>query len=426
MALPSPVGDTDTTPSPPDTPTSMPKIDGLQLPTHTTEASTYIPPPMDEEEMEELSDIILPSLPLQGGQKTMVLHPTPPTLPFSPSVPETSEEEDLHTELEVTETNRSIVCVHAPSAQNTTPYFTPTPEGGFPSIHLLHAASSFDYIDQAIINAWIQVGGPKFLVRIFDYDGKDHENMNAVITQRIRNTVAEIMNTHNLGPINVRVTSPSPTNGKDAKEFPKTFLVFDIPTEVMDMVIHQRIWSSQEIMIEARPFISHELPTTFFCLNGFTTTNENSVRKAIYNTWTSPQILENIVVILEKSEIPLDRCYDAAMYLCDSISVKFVDYKGQKAISLPCFNIYAKCPSNRPKIWTSLGATLMTIHYPTPLDGKGISIPFTTCSLCHSIGHPNGLCRFPDLPLWNGPKHKNKSAKYTPKVWGKVKDARRV
>ncbi|KAG1841303.1 hypothetical protein DFJ58DRAFT_732477 [Suillus subalutaceus] len=399
MAPPPPVGDTDTTPSPPDTPTPTPKMTACSYPpTPQNRLPTSLPHWTKKKWKNSPISSFLPSLPPpHGGQRTMLSHPTPPPLPFSPSAPETSEEEDLH----------PLFVSTPPPHQTPCPTLPPTPEGGFPIIHLSHAASPFDHIDHEIINAWIQVGDPKFLVRVFDYDGKDHENMNTVITQCIRNSIAEIVKTHNLGPINVRVAPPPP------------------PT-VMNMIIHQCIWSSQEITIEAHPFISRELPTTFFCLNGFTTTNENCVRKAVYDTWTSPQVLGNIVVILEKSEIPLDRCYDAAMYLCDSISVEFIDYKGPKAISLPHFNIYAKCPSNRPKIWTNLGATLMTIHYPTPLDGKGIAIPFTTCSLCHAIGHPTGLCKFPDLPLWNGPKHKNKSAKYTPKVRGKGKDACRV
>ncbi|KAG1834630.1 hypothetical protein DFJ58DRAFT_735797 [Suillus subalutaceus] len=115
----------------------------------------------------------LPSPPPSWRTENNVITPYPPPLPFSPSAPETSEEEDLRAQLEVAETNRSIIRVHAPSAPNTMPYFTPTPEGGFPIIHLSHAASPFDHIDHEIINAWIQVGDPKFLVRVFDYDGKD-------------------------------------------------------------------------------------------------------------------------------------------------------------------------------------------------------------------------------------------------------------
>ncbi|KAG1718497.1 hypothetical protein EDB19DRAFT_1920496 [Suillus lakei] len=202
---------------------------------------------------------------------------------------------------------------------------------------------------------------------------------------------------------------------KNTKDFPKSFLIFNIPTEVANMILHQRIWSIPEITIEARPFLSHELPTSFLCLNSFTTSNPETVARAIHDMWTSPETLGKIVKTLEKSEIPLDRCYDATMYLCDSISVEFIDYKVAKAISLLRFNIFATCPSNQPKTWTSLHTKLMTIHYPTPLDGTGITIPFTACSLCHSIGHPNGLCKHPDIPSWNGPKHKNKATKNSPK-----------
>lgn len=416
-------GDTDPTPSPPDTPTPTPRREGIPLPASTIDLNAQTRPlsSTPSEGMEDLPDITIPYLPSPVKNSLPPPPPNnqPPPLPFSPLALETSEEDGLRAQLEVAETNRTIVRNTAPTVTNSPQRFTPSPEGGFPPIHLAHAAHLLDFVSSNTINAWLNVTGPKFLVRVFDYDGKDYETMNAILTQRIRNVISEIMSTHKLEPINPRVAPPSPMEGKNTKDFPKAFLVFDIPTEVANMVVHQRVWSSHEITIEARPFLSHELPTSFICLNGFTTANPDIIAGAVRDKWTSPEILGKIVEILEKSEIPLERCYDAAMYLCDSISVEFIDYKVAKAISLPRFNIFATCPSNQPKTWTSLRVKLMTIHYPTPLDGTGIAIPFTTCTLCHSIGHPNGLCKYPDIPSWNGPKHKNKTTKSTPKSRGK-------
>ncbi|KAG1726453.1 hypothetical protein EDD22DRAFT_853543 [Suillus occidentalis] len=411
--------DQDKTPSPPDTPTPTPRIDGIPLPSSLSPPNAKRRPlTPSSDEMEDLPDIRVP----YSSSPESISSPPPrknPPLPFSPITIETSDEDGLRAQLEVAETNRTIVRNIAPTTTNNPQRFTPTPNGGFPAIHLPHAAALLDFMSPSTINAWLAVGGSKFLVRVFDYNGKEHETMNAILTQHIRNVVAEIMNEHNLGPVNPRVAPPSPTNGKNVKDFPKSFLVFDIPTEVTNMLVHQRIWSTPEITIEARPFLSHDLPTSFLCLNGFTTSDPGTVTRAVRDAWTAPETLGQIVGILEKSEIPLDRIYDAATYLCDSISVEFIDYKVAKAISLPCFNIFANCPSNQPKTWTSLRAKLMTIQYHTPLDGTGIAIPFTTCTLCHSIGHPNGLCKFPDTPSWNGPKHKNKVAKFSPKTRGK-------
>lgn len=173
--------------------------------------------------------------------------------------------------------------------------------------------------------------------------------MNVILTQCICNIVSEIMNDHNLGPVAPRVAPPSPTNRKNNKDFLKSFLVFDILTEVTNMIIHQCIWSTPEITIEARPFLSHDLPTSFLCLNCFTTSNPAIVVRAVHDVWMVPETLGQIVGILEKSEIPLDRIYNATTYLCDSNSVKFIDYKVAKAISLPCFNIFASCTSNQPR-----------------------------------------------------------------------------
>ncbi|KAG2351295.1 hypothetical protein BDR07DRAFT_1501953 [Suillus spraguei] len=324
--------------------------------------SESFPPPTHQMSDDELDNMLnttppapppLPGLPLQSTEFT-----TP--LPFSPPPIDTSDKEGLWAQLEVAKTNRSMVCLNAATTAEDMHHFTPAPKGGFPIIHFSHAAAPLDFVDNATINAWLQVQGPKFLVQVFDCDGKDHETMNASLTQCIRSTIIKIMNLHNFSQINV-----------------------------------------------------------------FTTSNPDLVTKSIRDMWTSPKVLGDIVMILEKSKIPPDRIYDAALYLCDSIAVEFIDYKGAKSIPLPHFNIFAKCPSNNPRIWMNLHAILMTMHYPTPLDGNGIAIPFMMCSLCHSIGHPNNLCKFPDIPSWNGPKLKNKSEKCTPKARGKGKEVHR-
>ncbi|KAG1737362.1 hypothetical protein EDD22DRAFT_852182 [Suillus occidentalis] len=314
------------TPPPP-----TPRGEGIPLP-DTFRQPTIRKRPLtpSSDEMEDLPDIRIPYLSSPEKEPS----PPPPTrnppLPFAPIAIETSDKDGLRTQLEVAETMRMIARSIVPITTNNSLHFTPAPVGGFPAIHLPHCSSSSRLLTSL-----------KFLVRIFDYDGKEHETMNAVLTQRIRNLVSEIMNDHNLGPINPRVAPPSPSNGKNAKEFPKSFLVFDILMEVISMIIQQRVWSTPEITIEAHPFLSRDLPTSFMCLNGFTTSNPVIVANAVRDAWTAPETLGKIVEILEKSEIPLDRVYDAATYLCDLISVEFIDYKAAKAISLPRFNIFA-------------------------------------------------------------------------------------
>jgi hypothetical protein len=40
-----------------------------------------------------------------------------------------------------------------------------------------------------------------------------------------------------------------------------------------------------------------------------------------------------------------------------------------------------------------------------PLDGTGKAGPMRHCQICHYITHPRGLCPFPKLNGWMGPKH---------------------
>ncbi|KAG2737375.1 hypothetical protein P692DRAFT_20883618 [Suillus brevipes Sb2] len=188
--------------SPPDTPTPTPRGEGTPLPdTYRQQTVRKRPLTPSSDEMEDLPDIRIPYL----SSPVRDPPPPPPTrnppLPFAPITTETSDEDGLRAQLEVAETMRTIARSIAPTTTINSQRFTPAPEGGFPVIHLPHAAALLDYVHPSTINAWLAVANPKFLVRVFDYDGKEHETMNAILTQRIRNLVAEIMSEHNLGPV---------------------------------------------------------------------------------------------------------------------------------------------------------------------------------------------------------------------------------
>jgi hypothetical protein len=56
-------------------------------------------------------------------------------------------------------------------------------------------------------------------------------------------------------------------------------------------------------------------------------------------------------------------------------------------------------------LWVLLRNYLTGRTYATPLQGNGTTeIAPNNCGICHGIDHPRGLCAFPDLEDWNGPK----------------------
>ncbi|KAG1768937.1 hypothetical protein EV702DRAFT_1049913 [Suillus placidus] len=116
------------------------------------------PAPMEDDTMSDLL-VVTPSL--------------TPARTKPPATSQTSEEDLLRAHLAVAETNHSIIRSNGINSLTVIPHFTPIPIGGFPHIHLAHAAQLFDFQAAKVITAWLKVPHPKILVRVFDHDGKN-------------------------------------------------------------------------------------------------------------------------------------------------------------------------------------------------------------------------------------------------------------
>ena len=93
--------------------------------------------------------------------------------------------------------------------------------------------------------------------------------------------------------------------------------------------------------------------------------------------------------------------------LLASMSILRLDIKETGSTLHPHFNVYAGSTTfSSDKVWTKLRAYLFTAAYVSAIQGCATleNIPFH-CSSCHGVDHPRGLCPFPNLQGWNGPKH---------------------
>ncbi|KAJ8587402.1 hypothetical protein M405DRAFT_821591 [Rhizopogon salebrosus TDB-379] len=122
------------------------------------------------------------------------------------------------------------------------------------------------------------------------------------------------------------------------------------------------------------------------------------------------------------SEIKEEQVYRATQSLINSIHVELLDFKVSGGLSVPRFNIFALSPTRNAKAWTDLRSFLRILEYPTGLDGCGIAVALSPCPICHSIAHPRGLCPFPGIPLWNGPKAGNKNTSNVTRHKGRGKN----
>ncbi|KAG2121776.1 hypothetical protein BD769DRAFT_1671176 [Suillus cothurnatus] len=327
--------------------------------------------------------------------------PSPPP----PARVQTAEENSILAHLALAETNRLVLSQNGVNHRTVLPQFTPTPPGGFPLVHMAHSAQIFDHLDDKVLRAWFQVEHLKFMVRVFDLPAKEIAEKTAITAERIRASIAIIADyIHQESPL-VRVSPPQPKGGRGAKELPTGFLVHSVSEETRNLIVNQRIWSSSDITFEALPFNCTQPPELLFCLSEFTTSDPELVRKTVTDVWSHDAHRHDIDDIFSQCGFQDDELvYKATRDFIKSIRVELLDFKITGGLSAPRFNIFATSPTNDAKTWTNLRGYLHLLEYPTGLEGRGIAAALFPCQICHSLAHPRGLCPFPHIPQWNGPK----------------------
>lgn len=337
----------------------------------------------------------------------------------------TPEEQAILAHLALADMNRSVLSHNGTSQSTTLPQFTPVPNGGFPLVHMLHSAQIFDHLDNRVLLAWFQVEHPKFMVRVFDHSGKDVAERAAIIAERIRTTITTIAESihHTTPPI--RVSPPQPQGGKGAKGLPIGFLVHKVTNETKDLILHQRIWSTTDFTFEALPFNCAHPPELLFGLTGFTTLDVATVLQAVIETWSQEEHRDHIDNLFSNCGIPDEEMiYKATHDFVSSCRVELLDFKIAGGLSVPRFNILATSPTNDAQTWTDLRLYLSSLTYPTSLDGCGNATALFACQICHSLAHPRGLCPFPLIPHWNGPKVGNRTSNNAPRPNGRGRENR--
>ncbi|KAG0691782.1 hypothetical protein DFH29DRAFT_1010202 [Suillus ampliporus] len=264
---------------------------------------------------------------------------TPPTPPSnSPPYPQADTDDEVMSDHspptdqpDLPETNRSIIRSNGVNSLTVIPQFTPIPQGRFPHIHLAHAAQLFDFQAAKVITAWLKVPHPKILIRVFDYDGKNPSMKGPILMNRKSKSHLHAQKT----------TAPE-------SDRPLSFLAYNISEETKTLILNQCIWSSMDISFAAHQFSVKSPPLLLFCLHGFSTTDTNTVKSAVHNTWTEDMTRWDIGDILSECEITEEKVHIAAWDLINSLWIEHLDFKASGSISLPCYNIFAMSPTSNP------------------------------------------------------------------------------
>ncbi|KAF8546649.1 hypothetical protein OG21DRAFT_1527693 [Imleria badia] len=273
-----------------------------------------------------------------------------------------------------------------------------------------------EHLDQTLLACWFQTPNAKLLVRPFDWKGKDPSITHPPLGENIRAMITDVASATNINlPSPLKISPPRPPSSQQMA-MSNAFLVYDIPEQLAQTILAQRVWSTAKITFEAKAFAVTQLPPLLFTLIGFTILEVSTVHETVQRTWATQERCENIANIIctadpsFTSTIEHDRLRNAIQTFITTIQVEHVDIKLPGGVPALCFNIMTNNPpSMDPRAWTNLCISLSTLKYHSNMDSTGKSQCMAPCAICHSHTHLTGLCPFPAIPGWNGPTTRPKN-----------------
>lgn len=289
-------------------------------------------------------------------------------------------------------------------------HFTPPPADDFPVSHRGMAGEFLVGLNPEIIDAWCDLPAPKFFLRVFGYDGSLPHERHTTLIGLARIAFEEIAKSIGTTEPEARIAPPSPST-PPAKHPLITFIAYGMSTALADVILKQRVWSSDDITFEALPFEPDLIPSLAICIAGFTSPDQKAAQIAIKAAWSTTTNQDRLVETLQQHD-PLFEGEDgktdarkAISEMTHSTRVDLIDYKEQGGIPAPRFNVFITPPTSDMLAWTHIKKYLFSLTYPSILIGTGRCTPLFSCQICHSFSHPRGLCPFPTVPGWKGPKH---------------------
>ena len=262
----------------------------------------------------------------------------------------------------------------------------------------------FENIDIALVKEWELRPGGKLIAVPFDNEVTIPE-AHEFIRSKILTAIAEILNAQ-------EASVAAPRQTKDAgrrSRTPTSFLIYNISNDQAELLLERGVWSSKTFTFRVASFAT-TCPSFFFALKGFGTIAMKEIHPIVQSVWENEDTKDFTESLL--ADIPLTERNQTRQELeaiLNSMYLECLDTKDAGSTLAPRFNVHADCVNFQySKLWSKLRTYLIGRTYTSPLESqsKTEQIPFR-CSCCHGVDHPRGLCPFPNLDGWNGPKREN-------------------
>lgn len=276
-------------------------------------------------------------------------------------------------------------------------------KAAMPPIHYAYPTATLDYIDVNLVGDWETLPKGKLLAQPFGPDARNadkHAHLKALLFA----AVVEITNSRD---VSVRAPRAKPNSYRT----PFSFLIYNVSEQQAHILLKRHTWSSTAISFSVST-LSPGCPNYLFSIKGLTTMDDEQVRKAVNEVWhdiTSRAFLHSLC--RNFPETPRNEMIATFQLFTDSLKVARLDTKLRGNTIAPIYNIYANGSLiTDDNTWSQIRAFYASRTYSLQAQDPGITVvaPFR-CSICHAADHPRGLCPFPTVEGWNGPKRRDQS-----------------
>jgi len=274
-------------------------------------------------------------------------------------------------------------------------------DADMPWAQIHHPTSLYDDIDVDSVVKWWNLPGSKLLAIPFDGEVKNptlHEDIKGCILA----AVAEITLL-----TTASVTAPQPSKEAiNAGRTPTSFIIYNISKTHYHILLQHRVWASANFTFRVAP-LEPTCPDFLFTIKGFATLENSMVKETIRKTWNDKLTTEFIQgLVRDAPAASREDLQNALSNFINSMWIIRLDIKTKGNHLNPSFNVYAKgALLEDVNIWPKLRRYLATRKYINEELGCGHTdtTPFH-CSICHSKDHPRGMCPFPAVRGWRGPR----------------------
>jgi uncharacterized protein (DUF736 family) len=256
------------------------------------------------------------------------------------------------------------------------------------------------HMDLDLVDEWEKCPEGKLFAHPFD-DGTCKLDLHWV-KNKIFAAAIEITQSHR-----VAVSPPRPSKAAfEAGCIPTCFLIYHLTEDEKQFLLKRGVWSSHHITFRVTSFYP-PCPDFLFSIKGYATTDTDIVHRIVHSAWRDDATGTFINTIVE--DFPLGKRANAGQVLSrfiDSMRVKLLPTKESGNILAPRFDVYANGSLIvQEAVWKRLRDYLAGRVYTSLLLDTGTTevAPYL-CGICRGVDHPRGLCPFPDIEGWHGPR----------------------